>query len=134
MDSWGLFLNFPLGLPSFISDWGLWPTMRAPRKAASNRRRASSSEYWPSTFFGIGGTYDLDRTEHAGSAALSLLHRKVHAFRPSRLVREGKIKGGKHPRSRFDHLGRDFNFDFRRAIPGCGEAICYILHHVVSTR
>jgi hypothetical protein len=34
--SWGLCGFFPLGLPSFISDWGLGPTPRAPRNAASS--------------------------------------------------------------------------------------------------
>jgi hypothetical protein len=37
-------------LPSFISDWGLCGALNAARKAASTRRRVSSSLYCPTSF------------------------------------------------------------------------------------
>jgi hypothetical protein len=40
----GYIFSSLLGLPSFISDWGLWPTSREPRNAVSKRRCASSFE------------------------------------------------------------------------------------------
>lgn len=41
----GLLAGFALGFPSFISDCGLRGVLNAARKAASARRRASSSLY-----------------------------------------------------------------------------------------